>query len=496
MRFLILVLLFANVASADVPDFLQRFAKDPRTASYEIPKKSKVYLSKFSKEEISDRNFVVAKDKGRDLFCNQTKGGEPCFPGGGFRPFAELDDDFVLRAFMDGDISRDIYELDQLRDGESSVMPWSGHYWPTYQGGIGARYAEPEFPASSDFKENHTYFEKNYFNIADYSEDRLNKLSPGEKFDLVVGDDKWSLTSRAWREGLAYYERDGKVETWMGICHGWAPAAIAVPRPVRAFDVEIPNLGKKIKFYPDDVRGLVSQLWANAHLPNRFLGGRCNDKNPKTDRNGRILSKDCFDLNPATWHLALLNLVGKNKQSFVFDATYDYEVWNQPLAGYSFRYFNPITSVSAEDIRGAIVPRSEYKRDPYKKYRSDKAKQIVGIEMTLYYVVEDGAFHYDLENAPEDAVTSVTYYYDLELDENNMIIGGEWYQLAHPDMAWRIEPGVRAMSYYDYQVDGIWGGLLPLPFDVAAYAKLASKQGQPMAYILDKLVELASGVQQ
>ena len=34
-----------------------------------------------------------------------------------------------------------------------------------------------------------------------------------------------------WSEGKQYWERYGSVETWMGICHGWAAASFMMDRP-------------------------------------------------------------------------------------------------------------------------------------------------------------------------------------------------------------------------------------------------------------------------
>ena len=58
-------------------------------------------------------------------------------------------------------------------------------------------------------------------------------LSPSEKYDLLVGDKNFTLTKAMWNEGLGYYNRNGSVERWMGICHGWAIAAYMYPRQQR-----------------------------------------------------------------------------------------------------------------------------------------------------------------------------------------------------------------------------------------------------------------------
>jgi hypothetical protein len=41
----------------------------------------------------------------------------------------------------------------------------------------------------------------------------------------------------------------------------------------------------------------------------------------------------------------------------VIDASYDYEVWNQPVYAYTYRYFNPETGKEAKILSAAIIPR-------------------------------------------------------------------------------------------------------------------------------------------
>ena len=89
--------------------------------------------------------------------------------------------------------------------------------------------------------------------------------------------------------------------------------------------------GLEIPFYPSDIKGLGSLNFAKKRYPTRFIGGRCNTKGPQEDSNGRIIDQKCFDTNPGTWHQAVVNQIAISKRSFIMDATYDYEVWNQPV---------------------------------------------------------------------------------------------------------------------------------------------------------------------
>ena len=84
-----------------------------------------------------------------------------------------------------------------------------------------------------------------------------------------------------------------------------------------------------------------------------FIGGRCNvSENPENDddekvkideETGRVLDPKCFDTNPGTWHTVITNKIGRYNESFIMDATFDAEVWNQPVYSYDVQYYHPRT---------------------------------------------------------------------------------------------------------------------------------------------------------
>jgi hypothetical protein len=272
----------------------------------------------------------------------------------------------------------------------------------------------------------------------------------------------------------------------MGICHGWAAASFLVPEPKKSFEVRLPALNKNVTIYADDVKAIVSQLWAHADVPSLLIGGRCNDKHPRRDSSGRLTSRDCFDANPASWHLSLINLMGRASKSFVFDATYDYEVWNQPLASYKFKYFNPNSKVLTDNLGAAVIDYASFRNDPYRRYRSVNTKSIVGVQLDLTYVVENTPGQVNGVDSNLPRLVSVTYYYDLEIDLNNNIIGGEWYQNAHPDILWK--PTInRPLAKFEPQ-GSYWNGGFPVPMDLLLMSRKNSLYGQPIRAIVDQLV--------
>ena len=71
-----------------------------------------------------------------------------------------------------------------------------------------------------------------------------------EKYDALIGDKSGALTRRMWLEGKGYYDASGKVETWMGICHGWSPAAYMLDRPVGIATAIAPNNYRQSTHHP------------------------------------------------------------------------------------------------------------------------------------------------------------------------------------------------------------------------------------------------------
>jgi hypothetical protein len=263
-------------------------------------------------------------------------------------------------------------------------------------------------------------------------------------------------------------------------------------RPARS--VEVPAAGAegaKILFYPSDVKALTSLLWANARYQNRFIGLRCENKNPPVDENGRILDPACYGENPATWHLSVVNQVGVSRRSFVMNAMHDTEVWNQPVYKYEYTYFNPETKKSTASLKEAEVTMADFKSDKFRRYRAKSAVSAVGIAMDLTYIAENSPSTARNDSPTRDSVVTVHYLYDLELDRNRVIVGGEWYSNAHPGFLWTPVPGARALSPGDALLGaGGWDGKEPIPQAWRTAALRSSSARQPLARIVETLTIL------
>ncbi len=444
-------------------------------------------LPLFDQAAIENKDYVEARDEQREqaTTSEEEAGGRAAFAVND--QASNLVDNFSHFGLQS-------MESSGLKSARLRTTPWSCDYWAICRGILGKRYADPGFPQSTDWKECYDYVQSRSVAsiLASGNAAAIDLLSPAEKYDILVGDSNYTLTKKMWAEGRYYYERNGSVATWMGICHGWAPAAYMLPRPTGTVRVLAADGHTWLTFYPSDIKGLASLLWAKVPSRSKFIGGRCNETNPPVDpQNKRILSDRCFDTNPGTWHLAVVNQIGASGRSMVIDATFDYEVWNQPMVGYQYWYFNPQRMVYQNNLSAATVSKNSFTNDKFAKYRSPQTDSMVGIVMDVSYTVETAPNHSTTDSPSADSITKVRYFYDLELDFSGRIIGGEWYLNRHPDFLWTPPPGARAQT--SSEPGGSWPDGQPVPSNWRSAAASASNaSSSPLAAIVERLIELAN----
>ena len=443
-------------------------------------------MSPFEAHGLTGRQDAIeARGQLRDRICAMT-------PKGCRRPDVKPS---VLRGY-DGMhvITQFLYEptyLKRLVDIEKAGLleaypkdvPWSDSFWPQKLGLIGRRYNDAGFPNSPEWDVNYAYFQTVPPSAIDQ-----HSMSPAEKYDLLVGDFAYGLTNASWNTGGRAKQEFGRVPGWAGLCHGWAPAAIMTPNPVRSVTL-MSAIGQPVTFYPSDIKALAALAWGEAPPKFNIVGERCKVSHPEEDEVGRVKRGECWDVNPGVWHMAMVNQIGVNKRGFVFDSTYDLQVWNYPLAAYKYHYFNPQTGKVSNVLAGSAVRVADFSIDKFKKFRSAETKFVVGIAMDVTYSEPVQPQTNPIKTALKK---TVKYVYDLELDSAGNIVGGEWYSNWHPDFIWNLPADGKPLSSGEIAAGTVaWDGLSPLPEVLRNAAMISSAKNQPVAAIVQAMLDLS-----
>ncbi len=189
-----------------------------------------------------------------------------------------------------------------------------------------------------------------------------------------------------WEANVANAHCNPQAQDWEGHCNGWSAAAMLEPEPRESRT----RLG--ITFETADQKAILSEMYMNTYC--NFYGQRYWNN-----------SCDKEDLYPQEFHRLLLEFIGKGKSAMVADVNWDEQVWNFPIykfdSSWGTGWFND---------------------------RKLKVK-------TTAYFADDGV-------RPDHIGTkwfSTTYTYNLFLDDQDNIIGGEWSGGSsnnHPDFVW------------------------------------------------------------
>ena len=200
----------------------------------------------------------------------------------------------------------------------------------------------------------------------------------------------------------------------------------------------LPN-GKRMPFYPNDMKALLSLMWANSTVQDNviFEGNKCNKKKPEKDKFGRYIDLEidrddttlvprCADVHPGIFHGALVNVVGIEGRSIVVDVHAEAAIGNQPVSGYEMTYFNPKTGKEGALIN-SIMSRVELgKDDPLSVSRNPESTHIVGVHVKLKYVDWEFAKKKETNSESDDKIKKIEFDYDLEIDQNGKVVGGQW----------------------------------------------------------------------
>jgi hypothetical protein len=233
------------------------------------------------------------------------------------------------------------------RTGEARNIPWAGNYWPVYQDSI-----NDKWDGGSSKSPSTKYGEAFGVTGVEDAVSRYHGIDNNASRTACTTDSQCNSAigeSCAKRIG----QTNGRcIPTWWGICHAWAPAAILIPEPKN------PVTYNGVTFKVQDIKALATLV--HDRTETRFVSLRCNaldsEQEVNFDKYGRPTgaSLSCRDTNPGTFHVLMTNYLGKQGESFVYDRTWDGEVWNQPLRGYRITKMDDISAVAANELIGVL----------------------------------------------------------------------------------------------------------------------------------------------
>lgn len=236
------------------------------------------------------------------------------------------------------------YEFAKLPTaGTPAQAPWAASYWPVYEDSINHLWDGPQ-SESAAAKYGRAF---NVTGVEDaVSRNHGIDNNTGAKECASTADCNASLSEKCAKRVGA--EKGRCIPSWWGICHAWAPASIMVPEP------KYPVTLNGVTFKVNDIKALVTL--AHDRVTSEFVSGRCEqrpDEDPR-DGDGRSPPK-CRDTNPGTLHILLANYLGIKGQSFVYDRTWNHEVWNQPLRSFRVTSSREVPATEANQLIGVAL---------------------------------------------------------------------------------------------------------------------------------------------
>ncbi|GMF80348.1 unnamed protein product [Phytophthora fragariaefolia] len=330
----------------------------------------------------------------------------------------DIDD---LSSFFGEKLEVDFTTLrDQFAYASAPNAPWPGSYWPTFQDGINHVWKHGEASASEK------YAKAFGLDVADFKD----RISANNGVDSCKTNTACSSDADC-PSGIPCAKREGAISgncipTWYGICHAWAPAALLEEEPKC-------NAEKNgVTFHVMDIKALLTEVYDGADINTVFTGARFNgpDSPVSVDQYGRFTDATRRDIGAGFFHIAISNIMGKHQTSIIIDVAADSEVWNQPVWSYHVQTMEIIDTAEA---------CSKYFGTSSYPFNSEMV-HLAYVKTTVTWAVEA---YIDGPLVSTGGVSSYTvsndYEYLLELNANNVIIGGEWVgdsKEDHPDFLW------------------------------------------------------------
>ena len=301
----------------------------------------------------------------------------------------------------------------------------------------------------------------------DYS---INELSPMDKMALaeyLTGSDyRNPFYISAW-EILNSYNPGG--DSWWGHCNGWAAAAILTNEPRESINYSVDE--EEIEFTSADLKGLLTESHYSTH--SSFYGERYNDEDD-----------DITDLSPENFHKIISFYLDQKGVPFVFDTTATEAVWNFPAWKVDLDVSFITAARASETINintSSLDDMTEYGVEKEYAISIIELREEIGIiestqdlqaiedydeDYDIFFHFENHEITYQIratttltsdavdpdhiDSNPDnpESMTEV-WLYNLHVNDNGLIIGGEWKhptspnaydeddkEIPHPDFAW------------------------------------------------------------
>lgn len=360
-----------------------------------------------------------------------------------------------------------------LTTGESDHDVFASSWWPQSKNGVAQRWngGEQDFSTHTD----------------------VDHLGPIEKYDAlwnpgqtqtVDGVEHWNYSelntpvsdrgpqhdhaavtaigpATAWElENHGVYQDGYHPDSWWGHCNGWASYVTTEADGAPQRDVRVKLVGNDIVectsgeqgcvlFRMGDIEALMSELYF--HDTATFGGQRCDTRPDDIERDeyGRPTDPACRDINPGTFHITITHLLGTGAEhlasgvvgnpAFIIDHNWDYQVWNFPVVDFEITETEDLTEAAATALVGGT---GDY-------LWNTSATRFVRVALTYSMVSDSVGSQAMLQRADQRNIPlhPVDLHYVLELDSNDVILGGEWIEEPgtswgddsrelHPDFIW------------------------------------------------------------
>ncbi|KAG6972607.1 hypothetical protein JG688_00003905 [Phytophthora aleatoria] len=208
---------------------------------------------------------------------------------------------------------------EQFPHATAPSTPWPSSYWPTFQDSINHIWKSGEACASEKYAKAYG------LDVTDFKD----KVSASNGIDSIKNGKSCRTKGDCNGSGECAM-RDGAsagicIPSWYGLCHAWAPAALLEQEP--KCNVELNG----VNFHVFDIKALLTEVYDGAEI-STF---------------GRFTKPARRDLGAGFFHIAISNIMGKHKTSFIMDVAADSEVWNQPVWSYNVQTMEIVDTTEA-----------------------------------------------------------------------------------------------------------------------------------------------------